>query len=180
MERAAVMLASVSVPPHADESLRLLGLRVATPSGEARVEIPSDRTAFELEPFLVADLGLGEQRTVRAYHRGADGHAADLLDVALGRSLRSAANPDGVDAFTLEVEPEGDGGPVLSFTVSCVGVGEPEAHRAYPRGVDERGRRLADALHARAEPEWFCDGSSTLSCCEHTRAAPSEQAWVAL
>lgn len=174
------MLASVSVPAQADESLRLLGLRVATPSGEVRVEIPSDRTAFELEPFLVADLGLGEHRTVRAYHRGADGRAADVLDVPLGQSLRSPSNPAGADAFTLEVEPEGHAGPVLSFAVSCVAVGEPEAHRAYPRGVDERGRRLAEALHAMAEPEWFCDGSSTLSCCERTRAAPGEQVWVEL
>ena len=174
------MLASVSIPAQVDDSLRLLGLRVASPSGGARVEIPSDRTAFELEPFLVADLGLGEGRTVRAYAPAADGRFVDLLDVPLGQALRSAANAGGHDALTIEVEPEGHGGPLLSFTVSCDDVGEPEPHRASPRGLDERGRRLADALHAAAEPEWFCDGSSTLSCCEATRSAPGEQVWVAL
>lgn len=174
------MLASVSTPPQVDDSLRLLALRVDAPSGGARVAIPSDRTAFELEPFLVADLGLGDGRTVRAFAAGAGGGFVDLLDLPLGRALRSAANPGGHEALTVEVEPEGHGGPLLSFTVSCDEVGEPEAHRAYPRGLDERGRRLADALHAAAEPEWFCDGSSSLSCCEATRAAPSQQVWVAL
>jgi hypothetical protein len=173
------MLASVSTPPQVDDSLRLLGLRVAAPSGGARVAIPSDRTAFELEPFLVADLGLAAGRTVRAYASGANGFV-DVLDVPLGQALRSGANPGGHGELTIEVEPEGHGGPPLAFTVSCDEVGEPEPHRAYPRGLDDRGRRLADALHAAAEPEWFCDGSSTLSCCEATRAAPSEQAWVAL
>jgi hypothetical protein len=174
------MLASVSMPPEADGSLRLLVLRVAAPSGEVRVEIPSDRTPFDLEPFLVADLGLDEHRTVRAYHRRADGHAVDVLDVPLGEALRTGPNPGGVASLVLEVEPEGHGGPILSFMVSCEAVGEPEPHRAYPRGLDEHGRRLADALHAAAEPEWFCDGSSTLSCCEATRSAPGAQVWVAL
>lgn len=171
------MLASVTLPP-ADDSLRLLGLRVAAPSGEVRVEIPSDRTAFELEPLLVAGLGLGDERTVRAYHRGADGHAADLLDVPLGEALRSALNPHGAESLVIEVE-DAAADPV-SFTVSCASVGEPEPHRAYPRGLDEAGRRLAEVLHASSEPEWFCDGSSTLSCCEATRAAPEHQVWVSL
>lgn len=173
------MLASVSMPPQVDDSLRVLALRVAAPSGELRVEIPSDRTPFELEPLLTADHPLGDGRTVRAYHRGADGHAADLLDVPLGRALRSAANPGGAESLTIEVEPEGHG-PAQSFTVSCASVGEPEAHRAYPRGLDDRGRRLADALHAVAEPEWFCDGSASLSCCVATRSAPEQQVWVTL
>jgi hypothetical protein len=171
------MLASMSLPP-APDSLRLLGLRVAGPSGEARVEIPSDRTPFDLEPLLVADLSLGEDRTVRAYRRGADGLAADVLDLPLGEVLRSAANPAGAEAVVIEAETAQ--GETVPFTVACVEVGEPQPHRAYPRGLDDRGRRLAETLHATEEPEWFCDGSSSLSCCEATRAAPERQTWVTL
>jgi hypothetical protein len=155
--------------------MRVLDLQVAGAGGELRLTLPWDQTAHDLEPVLVASLDVPQDRNVAAYHAAPDG-PVDLLGVPLGKALRSAENPGGADSIVIEVESRD--GP-LTFVVSCADIGEPLPHVAYPRGVDDGGRRLVDAYKAAEGSDWFCDGSSTLSCCDAARAQPEHQDWVA-
>lgn len=168
---------AMQLTPHpADAKMRVLDLKVKTATGDVRLHLPWDLTAFDLEPVLVATHGMQNDRTVAAYHAQRNGEPVDLLDVPLGKALRSAANPLGVDSLIIEVgSPQG----ALAFTVSCADVSEPQAHLAYPRGACEEGKRLVDAYRSVEESDWFCDGSSTLTCCDASRAAPEHQDWVA-
>jgi len=167
---------AMQLTPHpVDEKMRVLDLQVTTAAGALRLHLPWDLTAFDLEPLL-AGPGAGTDRKVLAYHAPADGQSVDLLEVPLGKALRSAENPHGVESLVIEVE-SGDG--PLAFTVRCADVAEPQPHLAYPRGGDEEGKRLVEAYRAIEESDWFCDGSSTLSCCDAARSEPEHQNWVA-
>ncbi|MEA3136805.1 MAG: hypothetical protein QOC71_1086 [Thermoplasmata archaeon] len=167
----------MQLTPHhpVDEKMRVLELEVTSADGGVRLRLPWDLTAYDLEPLLLAGRALAEDRKVAAYHAPADGEPVDVLEVPLGKSLRSPENPSGAESLVIEVEaPEGP----LAFTVRCADVSEPEAHLAYPRGVDDEGKRLVEAYRAVEESDWFCDGSSTLSCCDAARAEPEHQTWV--
>lgn len=167
---------ALQLTPHpVDEKMRVLDLEVSGADGDVRLRLPWDQTAHDLEPVLVASRSVPDDRKVAAYHAAADG-PVDLLGVPLGKALRSAENPHGADSIVIEIEsPEGS----LAFTVRCADVGEPQPHIAYPRGVDEEGKRLVDAYKSAEGSDWFCDGSSTLSCCDAARAEPEHQNWVA-
>ncbi|HJQ93085.1 MAG TPA: hypothetical protein VJ874_02235 [Candidatus Thermoplasmatota archaeon] len=169
------MLALQSAPHPVDEKMRVLDLQVTGADGEVRLTLPWDQTAHDLGPVLVARRTVLDDRKVAAYHAAPDG-PVDLLGIPLGKALRSAENPGGADAIVIEVET-GDG--ALAFTVRCADVGEPLPHVAYPRGADDQGRRLVDAYKSAEGSDWFCDGSSTLSCCDAARARPEHQDWVA-
>lgn len=167
---------ALQLTPHPMETLmRVLDLKVATATGELRLQLPWDMTAFDLEPVLVSHHGLDDDRRVAAYSRPGDGEPVDVLEVPLGKALRSAANPGGAESLVIEVE---SGQGPLTFTVHCADVAEPQAHLAYPRGVDDESRRIVDAYRSVQESDWFCDGSSTLSCCEAAREQPEHQDWV--
>src|SRR6185503_15155444 len=101
-----------------------------------RLQLPWDLTALDLEPVLVAARGVSEDRQVAAYHAPAAGEPVDVLELPLGKVLRSAENPGGAESIVIEVE-SGDG--PLAFTVTCADVGEPQPHLAYPRGGDDEG-----------------------------------------
>jgi hypothetical protein len=168
---------ALQLTPHpVSEKMRVLDLKVRTAEGELRLHLPWDLTAFDLEPVLVARREVPADRTVVAYHARDGGATLDLLEVPLGKALRSAENPHGVESFVIEVESSH--GP-LAFTVSCADVAEPQPHLAYPRGGDAEGERLVEAYRTVEESDWFCDGSSTLSCCDAARAEPEHQNWVA-
>ena len=163
-------------PQHpVDAKMRVLDLKVATAAGDARLHLPWDLTAFDLEPILVAHRSMSDERRVTAYSKAAASGSADLLAVPLGKALRSAENPEGLDSLVIEVD-SGDG--PIAFTVSCADLGEPQPHLAYPRGGDAEGKRLVEAYRTVEDSDWFCDGSSTLSCCEAARQAPEHQNWV--
>jgi hypothetical protein len=170
------MQAMQLTPQPTSLKMRVLDLKVTTPQGDLRLHLPWDLTAFDLEPVLVAAHRAGEDRKVVAYHAAASGEPLDLLEVPLGQALRSPENPAGVESLVIEVETSN--GP-LAFTVSCADVSEPQPHLAYPRGIDEEAKRLVDAYRSVEESDWFCDGSSSLSCCEAAREAPEHQDWVA-
>ena len=166
---------AMQLRPHpVDEKMRVLDLQVTTAAGPVRLHLPWDLTAFDLEPLL-AGRREGAERKVQAYH-AIDGETVDLLDVPLGKALRNAENPQGAESLVIQVESSQ--GP-LAFTVRCADVGEPMPHLAYPRGVDAEGKRLVDAYRTIEESDWFCDGSSTLSCCDAARSEPEHQNWVA-
>lgn len=160
-------------PPADERPLRILSVAVRMPDG-ARIalQVPSDRTAYDLEPLLAAATGLDE-RTVLA--DTPDG--TDVTDVALGEALRSPENPTGSEAVTVRVAGEGR---ELVFTLECAGVAEPQPHHAYPRALDPQAEPLVQAYRQEQEDDWFCDGSSTLSCCEAARNAPETLPWVAV
>lgn len=167
---------AMQLTPHpVDEKMRVMDLQVTTAAGPVRLHLPWDLTAFDLEPLLVSRQGARADRKVLAYHAPVGGKTVDLLEVPLGKALRSAENPAGVESLVIEVE---SGGGPLAFTVSCADVAEPQPHLAYPRGGDEEGRRLVEAYRTVEESDWFCDGSSTLSCCDAARAEPEHQNWV--
>lgn len=167
---------ALQLMPHpVDEKMRVLDLQVTTAAGPLRLHLPWDLTAFDLEALLVGPTA-GDDRTIVAYHAAADGAVSDLLEVPLGKALRSAENAHGAESLVIEVESRD--GP-LSFTVRCDGIAEPQPHLAYPRGGDDEGKRLVEAYRAVEESDWFCDGSSTLSCCDAARAQPGHQNWVA-
>lgn len=170
------MLAMQLTPHPVDEKMRVLALTVKTASGDVRLHLPWDLTAFDLEPVLLAKRPQGDDRRVAAYPTpGQGGEPVDLLEVPLGKALRSPENPDGVESLVIEVDcAEGP----LAFTVSCTDVAEPQPHLAYPRGVCDEGKSLIDAYRSAEESDWFCDGSSTLACCEAARAEPEHQNWV--
>ena len=157
-----------------DDKMRVLDLRVTAPGRQAlRLQVPWDRTPFDLEPLLVSGTPLDQDgRTTHA----ASSFGDDVLDLALGKALRHAENPDG--AATLALHVEADGG-ALEFTVECSGVSEPEPHQPYPRVVGPASAPLS-ALLAGDEADWFCDGSSTLSCCAAHRETPQQLDWVVL
>ncbi|MHB1262014.1 MAG: hypothetical protein ACYC2H_09900 [Thermoplasmatota archaeon] len=169
---------AMQLTPHPMETrMRVLDLKVTTAAGgELRLHLPWDLTPFDLEPVLVSHHGLDDARRVAAYHTPSGGEPVDVLEVPLGKALRSAENPAGADSLVIEVESAN--GP-LAFTVSCADVAEPQPHLAYPRGADEESRRLVDAYRSVQESDWFCDGSSTLTCCEAAREQPEHQDWVA-
>jgi hypothetical protein len=167
----------LQMTPHQapDDKMRVLELQVTTAAGDARLRLAWDLTAFDLKPLLVAGRDNRDHKVVAAYHAAAGGKPVDLLGVPLGKALRSPENPAGAESLVIEVEaPEGP----LAFTVRCADVSEPQAHLAYPRGVDDEGKRLVEAYRAVEESDWFCDGSSTLSCCDAARAEPQHQNWV--
>jgi hypothetical protein len=168
---------AMQLTPHpVDEKMRVLDVKVQTASGDVHLHLPWDLTAFDLEPVLLAKRPATDDRKVAAYAAGSGSGPVDLLEVPLGKALRSPENPAGFEALVIEVEsPEGP----LAFTVSCTDVGEPKPHLAYPRGACDEGRSLVDAYRAVEESDWFCDGSSTLACCEAARAEPEHQNWVA-
>ena len=169
---------AMQLTPHpVDEKMRVLDLKVKTASGDVHLHLPWDLTAFDLEPVLLAKRPHADDRRVAAYPVTAEGASpVDLLEVPLGKALRSAENPGGVESLVIEVDaPEGP----LAFTVSCTDVGDPKPHLAYPRGACDEGRSLVDAYRSVEESDWFCDGSSTLACCEAARAEPEHQNWVA-
>ncbi|MFA5944601.1 MAG: hypothetical protein WC876_09065 [Candidatus Thermoplasmatota archaeon] len=162
-------------PLSADERMRVLDLNVKTAGGDVRLHLPWDLTAFDLEPVLVAGHDATDDRLIAAYHTPVGGEPVDVLEVPLGKALRSAENPHGAESIVIHVEmPQGP----LAFTVTCADVHEPQPHLAYPRGACDEGRRLVDAYRALEESDWFCDGSSTLDCCESARAGPEHQSWV--
>lgn len=170
------MLAPLALHP-VDDKLRVLDLQVTTPSGEVyTLELPWDRTAFDLEPVLVAgtphDL---PDRTVLAHPK--DSVHVDVLETPLGKVLRHAENPEGALALVIHVETSTG---LLEFTVTCSDIGEPEPHQAYPRAKGSQIAQRLGAYLATEEPEWFCDGSSTLSCCAAHREAPQGLDWVAV
>ena len=167
------MQAMLLTPHPVDEKMRVLDLHVTTARGPVRLHLPWDLTAIDLEPLLVGH-GSGADRKVLAYH-AIDGETIDLLEVPLGKALRSSENPDGAESLVIQVES--NEGP-KAFTVRCADVTEPQPHLAYPRGGDAEGQRLVEAYRTVEESDWFCDGSSTLSCCDAARAEPEHQNWV--
>jgi hypothetical protein len=173
------MLAPPALHP-VDDKLRVLDLQVKTANGETLdLQLPWDRTAFDLEPALVAGTVHDKPaRTVLAFAQGA-AEGVDLLEVPLGKVLQHAENPEGVPALVIQVAAEG--WQVVEFTITCSGsTAEPEAHQPYPRPIGEGAARRLNAYMATGEPEWFCDGSSTLSCCTAQREAPEHINWVVL
>lgn len=168
------MQAMQLTPQPTDTRMRVLDLKVTSASGEMRLQLPWDLTAFDLEPVLVSRLALDDRRQVAAYAPTA-GETVDLLEVPLGQALRNAENPHGAETLVIEVAHEEES---HEFTVSCADVGEPQPHLAYPRGIDDEARRLVDAYRSVEDSDWFCDGSSTLSCCEAAREQPQHQNWV--
>lgn len=167
---------AMQLTPHpVDEKMRVLDLHVTTAAGALRLHLPWDLTAYDLEPVLVSRRTVAEDRKVVAYHAPGGGKTVDLLEVPLGKALRSAENPHGVESLVIEVEsPEGP----LAFEVRCTDIAEPTPHLAYPRGGDAEGERLVAAYRTVEESDWFCDGSSTLTCCDAARAEPEHQNWV--
>ncbi|HUR25243.1 MAG TPA: hypothetical protein VM327_04410 [Candidatus Thermoplasmatota archaeon] len=168
------MLAMQLTPHPVDETMRVMDLQVTGADGEVRLRLPWDQTAQDLGPVLVARSTVPDDRKVAAYH-AAPGGPVDLFGVPLGKALRSAANPDGAESIIIQVESAKGS---LAFTVRCADVGEPQPHIAYPRGMDEQGKRLVDAYRSAEESDWFCDGSSTLACCDAARTEPEHQNWV--
>lgn len=155
--------------------LRVLHLAVTSPAGEPlALHVPWDRTVRDLAHALVAGTDLETpERNVRAFSAARE----DLLDTPLRDALRHAENPDGGLTVVLQVE-----GPLSSYeaVLTCDGVGEPEAHRSYPWPADPAAERRLGAYLAGEEADWFCDGSSAMSCCAAAREAPDQQTWVAI
>lgn len=160
-----------------EEKMRVLDLRVTTPDGDVQLALAWDMTPHDLEPMLTAGSAVPDDRQVIAYAAGEQG-PVDLLEVPLGKALRSPENPDGAEELLVEVQLGGDSMP-LTFTVRCGGLSEPEPHLAYPRAADPGGQRLVEAYRSVEESDWFCDGSSSLSCCAAARDEPESQTWVA-
>ena len=159
-----------------DDHLRLLDLKVRSDRGEELLlQVPWDRRAFDLEPMLVAGTVHDDDgREVSASPEGAD---QDVLEVPLGKALRHAQNHDGAASIGLQVDgPKG----AIHYTVSCIGLHEPQVHTPYPRAGNALAEERLRAYHLSEEPEWFCDGSSTLACCVSARETPDDVAWVAV
>ncbi len=160
-----------------DDHLRLLDLQVRSDQGEELVlQVPWDRRPFDLEPMLVAGTPLDDpEREVSA---SPEGHDEDVLETMLGKALRHSENPSGAERLVIKVQAPH--GKATLYTVHAVGTAEPRVHTPYPRAGNPLAEDRLRAYHATEEPEWFCDGSSTLSCCEAARDTPMQVDWVAV
>jgi hypothetical protein len=175
-QAAALTSAAETAAPAAEtggERLRVLHIQVTSPHGHPlSLQVPSDRTAADLESVLVHGTPFDEEG--RGTHAFSPTHD-NLLAVPLGAALRTPDNPHGAPAVVLQVE--GKAGR-FEAVLTCTAVSELEVHRAYPHGGDEPSAARVGAFLQHSDADWFCDASSGLACCAEAREAPTNFEWV--